>query len=277
MLKPDIPWEELRKYSQHLERTDNLVNCCYCGYLYDGGEGKYKRKKSEFPRRRNLKFDKIGSTLARAAAKHAIKEGLRQGGKAIARNVTKKALKLVAIKGAKSLAKGAAEAGAGVAIDAGIQKIRGSGEKIKGVKPLQKRRRKKPVNLTCAQISTLLSAGAEDKWVLTTEDSFKARLARKAGSLVSKGFAKETFTTLVYDIDDFQEEAYYQTLLTAGVKIQKESSFHEEDPGYLEEEQRQDTEDDSLKIEQLEKELRSLQMEPKDQGCQTLLVSSSQT
>ena len=55
-----------------------------------GGEGKHKRKKSKFPRRRNLKLDKIGSTLARAAAKQAIKEGLKQGGKAIARKVTKK-------------------------------------------------------------------------------------------------------------------------------------------------------------------------------------------
>ena len=34
LLKPDIQWEEHRKYS--LERTDNLVNCYDCGYLYDG-------------------------------------------------------------------------------------------------------------------------------------------------------------------------------------------------------------------------------------------------
>ena len=34
LLKPDMPWEEQRKYS--LERTDNLVNCYNCGYLYDG-------------------------------------------------------------------------------------------------------------------------------------------------------------------------------------------------------------------------------------------------
>ena len=58
-----------------------------------GGEGKYKRKKSKFPRSRNLKLDKMGSTLARAAAKQAINEGLKQGGKAIARNVTKKSIK----------------------------------------------------------------------------------------------------------------------------------------------------------------------------------------
>ena len=107
-----------------------------------GGEGKYKRKKSKFPRSRNLKLDKMGSTLARAAAKQAIKEGLKQVGKAIARNVTKKPLKRVAIKGAKSLAKGAAAAGAGVAIDASIQKIRGSGKKIKGMKSRPRRRKK---------------------------------------------------------------------------------------------------------------------------------------
>lgn len=55
-----------------------------------GGGRKYKRSKGKFPSRRNLRFDKMGSTLARAAARQAIKEGLKQGGKAIAQNVTKK-------------------------------------------------------------------------------------------------------------------------------------------------------------------------------------------
>ena len=60
-----------------------------------------------------------------------------------------------------------------------------------------------------------------------TYESYLARLAIKVDSLVPKGFAKETFTTLVYDIDDFQE---YQTLITARIIIQKESSFHEKEP-----------------------------------------------
>ena len=63
-----------------------------------------------------------------------------------------------------------------------------------------------------------------------TYESDLARLAMRADSLVPKGFAKETFTTLVYDNDDFQDKAKNQTHITVGIIIQKESSFHEQEP-----------------------------------------------
>lgn len=38
MLEPNITWEEQKKYLWNLERTDDLVHCYNCGYLFGGHE-----------------------------------------------------------------------------------------------------------------------------------------------------------------------------------------------------------------------------------------------
>ena len=100
----------------------------------DGGQeatklmlGVYKRKLAAGD------FTKMGSALARAAVKQAMK----QGGRAITKNISKKAIKRLALRGAKTAAKGGAIAATGFGVEAGLNKLAGGGG---GVKRKRKRR-----------------------------------------------------------------------------------------------------------------------------------------
>ena len=88
----------------------------------DGGEeatrlmgGGYKRKQTV------KKSARMGSALARVAARQAIK----QGGRALTRRLGKQALKKLALQGVKAAAKGGTIAAAGYAADAGLKKLNG--------------------------------------------------------------------------------------------------------------------------------------------------------
>ncbi|MCP3925636.1 MAG: hypothetical protein GY714_23965 [Desulfobacterales bacterium] len=79
----------------------------------------------------------MGSVIARTA----IKQAMKQGGRAIAKNIGKQAIKKLALRGVKTEAKGGAIVATGLGVDAGLRKLTG-GVKRKRKKRLQSTRKK---------------------------------------------------------------------------------------------------------------------------------------
>ena len=88
-------------------------------------------KRNRAGRNDYLALFKMGGALGKAFVKSGIKQGVKQATRQVtrqvAKRVTKQVVKKLAIQGAKAGAKAAVAAGVGVAADAGLKKMKGTG------------------------------------------------------------------------------------------------------------------------------------------------------